>query len=260
MNWLKRKRIKQVLLYGWQDAKVIVPIARKSRIAIWLDIISCFKKYYIFSNQYKSKEIWRLSSEEREILGESIGKKNRFRDDWTVWKYENAAFIDKYSSVKYGSDPKLYNKRLKEYVKRFNLGEGAKVSNGVTIERNHYLEGSIRVGKNILLSKNVYIDYSGEVVIGHNVQIANGTIIETHHHAFHSNPMLSNEIVIPTKLVISDGVVIGSRAIILATCHYIGRNVRVGAGAVVTKDIPDYAVAVGVPAKVIKILPHDEDV
>ena len=93
MNWLKRKRIKQVFQYGWHDAKVIAPVAGKSRLAIWLDIISCFKKYYIFSNQYKSKEIWKLSSEERETLGESIGKKNRYRDDWTVWKYENAGLI-----------------------------------------------------------------------------------------------------------------------------------------------------------------------
>ena len=248
MNWLKRKRIKQVFQYGWHDAKVIAPVAGKSRLAIWLDIISCFKKYYIFSNQYKSKEIWKLSSEERETLGESIGKKNRYRDDWTVWKYENAAFIDKFSSIKYGSDPKLYNKRLKEYMKRYNLGEGAKVSNYVTIERNHYLEGSIRVGKNILLSKNVYIDYSGELIFHDNVSIANGVIIETHAHVVKEK---RGDVAIPTRLEVGEHAQILSRAYIADTCHAIGRYAKIGAGSYVRSDIPPYAIVMGNPAKII---------
>ena len=73
-----------------------------------------------------------------------------------------------------------------------------------------------------------------------------------------SNPNVSGKIAIPTKLVISEGVIIGSRAIILPSCHYIGKNARIGAGAVVTKDIPDYAVAVGVPAQVVRVLPHED--
>lgn len=50
--------------------------------------------------------------------------------------------------------------------------------------------------------------------------------------------------------------IIGSRAIILASCHYIGKHARVGAGAVVTHDVPDYAVVAGVPAKVIRMMEH----
>ncbi len=250
MNWLKRKRIKQVLLYGWHDAKVIAPVAGKSRLAIWLDIISCFKKYYIFSNQYKSNEIWKLSKEEREKLGVSLGQKNHYRDDWTVWKYENAAFVDKYSKVKYGSDPVKYRERLEAYKKRYNLGEGAKVSNYVTIERNHYLEGSIRVGKNILLSKNVFIDYSGELIIHDNVSIANGVIIETHTHSLERNV----EKPIPGRLEIGEGVRILSRSYIADTCHSIGRFARIGAGSYVRSNIPPYAIVIGNPAKIIGFL------
>ena len=58
----------------------------------------------------------------------------------------------------------------------------------------------------------------------------------------------------PTKLVIRERAYIGSRAIILDSCNYIGKNARIGAGAVVTKDVPDNAVAVGVPAKVVKFI------
>ena len=52
-------------------------------------------------------------------------------------------------------------------------------------------------------------------------------------------------------IVIEDDVWIGESAIIMSGVH-IGRGAVIGAGAVVTKDIPPYAVAVGVPAKVIK--------
>lgn len=53
------------------------------------------------------------------------------------------------------------------------------------------------------------------------------------------------------KVKIENDVWIGRNAIILAGCH-IGNGAIVGAGAVVTKDIPDYAIVVGVPAKVIR--------
>lgn len=52
-------------------------------------------------------------------------------------------------------------------------------------------------------------------------------------------------------VVIDDDVWVGTRAIILAGVR-IGRGAVVGAGAVVTKDVPPYAVAVGCPAKVVK--------
>lgn len=253
MNWLEKKRIKQVLQYGWKDAKEIAPLANKGRISVWFDIIKCFKKYYVFSNQYKAKEAWKFNEEEKDQLLKPLGEKNRKRDAWTVWKYENAAFIDKYSSVKYGSDPELYNERLKEYMKRYNMGEGAKVSNHVVLERNHHLEGSIKIGKNVTLSKNVYIDYSGEVIVDDGVAIANGVIIESHHRDLDANNQ-GKDINIPTQLHICSKAYIGARAIILDSCNYIGVNARIGAGAVVTKDVPDYAVVVGVPARVVKML------
>lgn len=60
------------------------------------------------------------------------------------------------------------------------------------------------------------------------------------------------DINIPTSLLIEENAYIGVNAIILATCNYIGKNARIGAGAVVVEDVPDNAVVVGVPAKVIK--------
>ena len=55
-----------------------------------------------------------------------------------------------------------------------------------------------------------------------------------------------------TPLIIEDDVWIGARAIILPGCMRIGKGVIVGAGSVVTKDVPDYAIVGGNPARVIK--------
>ena len=256
MNWLEKKRIKQVRQYGWKDAKEIAPLANKGRIAVWFDIISCFRKYYVFSNQYKAKEAWKLNDDERDLLLRPLGEKNRYRDDWTVWKYENAAFIDKYSSVKYGSDPKLYNERLKEYMRRYNMGEGSIVSNNVTIERNHYLDGAIKIGKNVMLSKNVFIDYSGELIIQDDVALANGVIIETHTHLLEKKGAPP----VPGRLVIEKGVKVLSRAYIADTCHLIGRYARIGAGTYIRGNVLPYSIMIGNPAKIVGFMYSPEEV
>ena len=82
--------------------------------------------------------------------------------------------------------------------------------------------------------------------------MTNGVIIETHNHDFHSNYKESKTKISVTNLIIEEGAVIGSRAIILSSCHYIGKYARVGAGAVITKDVPNYAVVVGVPGKIVR--------
>ena len=167
--------------------------------------------------------------------------------------YENRAFYIKYGNIKYEKES-LSAKRNDAYTRRYNAGKNLSVESDVNISRQHYLDGSISIGDNVLLAKHVFIDYSGDVIIKNNIQLTNGVIIETHHHAFHSDPKISRDVVLPTTLVIEDGAIVGSRAIILSSCHYIGKYARVGAGAVVVKDVPDYAVVVGVPAKVVKML------
>lgn len=249
-------RFRQMLYYARKDSKIIsyMDSCNKNRWLIFFDIVYCFLKYRIRSNQYVSNKFYSLDKQSRDKLGRSIGKCNIQQDKWFVGWYKERRFIKKYSNIKYDTTFSLRKKREKAYRRRYNIGEGFDVQYNVDINKSHFLDGELIIGNNCFLGKNVTIDYSGEVVIKDNVQITNGVIIETHHHAFHSDPCVSRSIVTPTKLVIEDGAVIGCRAIIMPSCNYIGKYARIGAGAVVTKDVPDYAIVAGVPAKVIKML------
>ena len=247
------RRILQVIKYGWHHSGVLSKTCESSRMSIFFDILSCYNKYHLWSNQYAKEHFNTLDKNERERLGRKYREKNDKYEEIIKDKLENRIFLNKWKSYYWelGYDNRR-KKRQEAYAKRYNMGNNCDISFDVHLECNHLLCGKIKIGDNVLIGKHAYIDYSGELLIKNNVQITNGVIIETHHHAFHSDPIESRDIILPTKLLIEEGAVIGSRAIILSSCNYIGKHARVGAGAVVTKDIPDFAVAVGVPAKIIK--------
>ena len=252
------KRIRQVLKYGWLHAGQICDSHALSillRIRIFVDILYCYRHYKMWSNQYLKEDFFNKSNEERKRIGFTYLEQGAKRDEWQKDFRDNRKFLIKYSNIRY-EKASLREKRNEAYRKRFRAGKGLMVEYDVNISRQHYLNGSIKIGSNVLLAKHSFIDYPGDVTIGDDVQITNGVIIETHHHPFHSDYTQPRNIVHSTTLKIADGAVLGSRCIILPSCHYIGKHARVGAGAVVTKDVPDYAVVVGVPAKVIKVMSH----
>ena len=132
------------------------------------------------------------------------------------------------------------------------MGTDCFIEHDMEISRQHYLPGTIKIGNNVLFAKHVFIDYSGSIEIKDNVRITNGVIIETHHHPFHSDYKMPRDIINVDKLLIEEGCN-WFKSNNLELCNYIGKYARVGAGVVVTKDVPDYATEVGVPAKIIKI-------
>ena len=221
-------------------------------------MLSCFINYYLFSNQYKKNKIWNLPKEERKELLSKIGNANRKRDAWVDNEYENRKFLRKYTSRKYQCKDSLIKKRLIAYTKRYNLGKNCIFQYNVEFARSHGLDGTLTVGNNVLFAKNVFIDYSGEVVICDNVKISAGVVIESHKHEF--APGAKVQKAIPTKIVIEDGVWIGQHAIICEDSKRIGRYAQIGAGAVVRNPIPPYAIVVGNPAKIVGFLFTPEEV
>ena len=94
----------------------------------------------------------------------------------------------------------------------------------------------------------------GPVCIGNHVNLAQGITVTALNHTFKDTSKRIDEQGISTKpVVIGDDVWIGANAVILPDVT-IGRHVVVAAGAVVTKDVPDYSLVAGVPAKVIRFL------
>ena len=121
----------------------------------------------------------------------------------------------------------------------------------------HRLRG-VHVGKGYKITRTVIIDDSRPdlITIGRNVWVTAGCQLLCHQRdlAFYEidKPVMD----CPLKYApinIKDGAHIGIGSIIMPGVT-IGKGAVIGAGAVVTKDIPDYCIAVGVPAKVIKKL------
>lgn len=248
------RRFKQVLKYASIHSNEIRKQENKGFVfqqKVYIDMLICFFKYKMWSNQYKREEFHNKTDEERRVIGLKYKKIGIERDKWQDDFVENRRFLNKYSNKKQEL-PRYREKRNEAYAKRYNMGKNCLIEYGVELSRQHYLPGTIKIGNNVTLAKRVFIDYSGNVVIKDNVKIAAGVIIESHHRDLEAYKK-GLDINIPTDLVIEDSAYIGVNSIILDSCNYIGKNARIGAGAVVTKDIPDNATAVGVPAKVIKI-------
>ncbi len=123
--------------------------------------------------------------------------------------------------------------------------------NDVNVEKDASFGPEVKIGDRSGLG--VRCNICGDVTIGRDVMMGPEVVVLTANHAFDRTdiPMMDQGHFPAKPVVIGDDVWIGYRAIILPGVH-IGKGCIIGAGAVVSKDIPDYAIAAGVPAKVIK--------
>lgn len=115
------------------------------------------------------------------------------------------------------------------------------IGSGTIINPNAHITAinSIRIGKNVLFGKYVTVTDNSH---GHNDTLGELDTAPLLRPVFSKGPV-----------VIEDNVWIGDKAIILPNVT-IGRGSIIGAGAVVTKDIPPYSIAVGNPARVIRTI------
>lgn len=124
--------------------------------------------------------------------------------------------------------------------------------------KNCYIEPPLHAnwGRNTHLGNNVYANFNltlvddTDIYIGDNVMIGPNVIIDTGTHPI--NPDLrKKQAQYNVAVVIEENVWIGGGSIILPGVR-IGKNSVIGAGSVVTKDIPENVVAVGNPCRVMK--------
>ena len=95
-----------------------------------------------------------------------------------------------------------------------------------------------------------FVDVTGSrVEFGDNVVISSGVYILTHNHQFSKKNWRDlKELKTDVPTVIESYAFIGINAIILNSCKYIGKNSVIGAGSVVTRNVPDYEIWAGNPA------------
>ena len=114
----------------------------------------------------------------------------------------------------------------------------------------------IEVGENFFANYNCTIIDVAKVKIGDNCQLAPNVAIYTAGHPVH--PDSRNSLYeYGIGVTIGDNVWIGGNTVILPGVH-IGSNTVIGAGSVVTKDIPDWVIAAGNPCRVIRKITEDD--
>ena len=128
----------------------------------------------------------------------------------------------------------------------------------LTVEQPFHCDygSNIEVGENFFANYNLTILDVAKVVIGGNVQIAPNVSIYTAGHPL--DPEARNSgYEYGIGITIGDNVRIGGNTVINPGVH-IGSNVVIGSGSVVTKDIPDNAIAVGNPCRVLRYLTEED--
>ncbi|NWF96948.1 MAG: N-acetyltransferase [Candidatus Thorarchaeota archaeon] len=141
------------------------------------------------------------------------------------------------------------------------VDEGAKIGDGTRIWHFAHVRGSAKIGTGCNIGKDVYVD--ADVVIGDRVKIQNG--VSVYHgvtieddvfcgpHMTFTNdlyPRAFGDAWTVSKTLVRRGASIGAHATIVCNTT-LGEYCMIGAGAVVTKDVPPHALVVGNPAHIV---------
>jgi acetyltransferase-like isoleucine patch superfamily enzyme len=147
------------------------------------------------------------------------------------------------NNVQLGKDVKIF-----DFVNLYgcSIGDNSKIGTFVEIQKNASVGKNTKISSHTFICEGVHI--GDNVFIGHNVTFINDKYPRS------ANPDGTMQTEADWKVVetfIKNGASVGSSSTILCGVT-IGENAIVGAGAVVTKDVPANTVVAGVPAKVIK--------
>lgn len=143
--------------------------------------------------------------------------------------------------------------------------EGAEIGKDTKIWHFAHVRKGAKIGEKCIIGKGVYVDSGVKIGNGckfqNNVNVYNGVTLEDNvfvgPNATFTNDMYPRaEFWDDSRLVkthVKEGVSIGALAVIICGIT-LGRYCTVGSGSVVTKDVPDHALVVGNPAKIVKFV------
>jgi len=143
---------------------------------------------------------------------------------------------------------------------RIDGGQNIRLGKGTVFQRGAWLysvatsgtKASLSIGQGCVFGYNNHIAAVGEMVFGDYVLTANNVYISDNLHEYEdiTRPILHQPVRFKAPVSIGSGSWIGENVSIISAS--IGKNCVIGANSVVTSDVPDYSVAVGAPARVIK--------
>jgi UDP-2-acetamido-3-amino-2,3-dideoxy-glucuronate N-acetyltransferase len=146
--------------------------------------------------------------------------------------------------VQLGQNVKIFHPQLVNLY-GCEIGDDTKVGSFVEIQKNATVGRHCKISSHSFLCEGVVIE--DEVFVGHGVMFTN----DLYPQATNDDGSLQTEADWSVvKTLVKRRASIGSNVTILAGVT-IGAKALVGAGAVVTKDVPDYAIVAGVPARVV---------
>lgn len=129
---------------------------------------------------------------------------------------------------------------------------------------NVHASSILRYGRNIIIGEHCLINHNNvlqagkvdaKIKIGNYVHTGANVMMFAYNHGFYTRDTpTKDQDYFEADIVIEDDVMVCAGAIILAGVH-IGKGAIIGAGSVVNSDVPEYAIAAGVPAKVVKMRP-----
>ena len=153
----------------------------------------------------------------------------------------------------------------KFYINQFAVvDDNVEIGEGTKVWHFSHIQSGARIGKNCVFGQNVNV--GNNVTIGNyckiqnNVSIYEGVTLED--YVFCGPSMVFTNILNPRckypqvgaqfyiKTLIKEGASIGANATIVCG-HTLGKHCMIGAGSVVTKDVPDYALIIGTPGKIV---------
>lgn len=143
---------------------------------------------------------------------------------------------------------------IRRYNGKIEIDDTAQIHRDTLIEIAKD-EGEIKIGKLVCIGRRSTIAAAKYIEIKDYAMLAPSVYVCDSDHEYRdvNIPIRFQPLIEPTPLIIGENSWIGIHAVILAS---VGKGSVVGANSVVTKEIPDYCVAVGSPAKVIKKYNH----
>lgn len=139
-------------------------------------------------------------------------------------------------------------------------GKNIYIGNRVTVNYKAWLAAmplteeyvQLLINDGTVIGHYAHIYATKSITIGKNVLIADKVYISDNLHGYEDilSPIIEQNIVQKKEVMIGDGSWLGENVCVIGAS--IGKHCVIGANAVVTQDIPDYSVAVGIPARVIK--------